>query len=217
MATEFIYIDPAAAKYLAGFKWQRDELLLRLEDEAQKERIPIINLEGIQLLSQLARLKQAQSILEVGTAIAYSTIWLARASSSAKVITLEIDERMVHRANENIAEAKLADRIEVIHRDATLGLPEQYAEQQFDMIFLDASKQKYELYLELYLPHLKSEGLLVVDNVLFHGLVFNPPQERRQAWIAEKLDQFNQILFNHPQLETSILPIGDGISLSIKK
>ncbi len=216
MASEYMYITPDAAAYVKKFEWQRDQLLLRLEEEARRERIPIINLDSIQVLQQLARIKGAQTILEIGTAIGYSTIWLARANSSAQVVSLEIDERMVVRARGNINEAGLSDRVQVIHRDATLGLPESYAEGSFDFIFLDASKQKYEQYLELYLPYLRSEGVLVVDNVLFHGLVFSQPSEPRQAWIAERLDQFNQKLFHHPQLQTTILPIGDGISISIK-
>lgn len=216
MAQQYIYINPDAAKYLKTFEWQRDELLLRLEKEAQNERIPIINLESIQLIHQLARLHKSQSILEIGTAIGYSAIWLARASKVARVVSMEIDARMVERARANIAEAELSERIQVLLHDATLGLPESYHDEQFDVIFLDASKQKYEQYLELYLPYLCSQGVLVVDNVLFHGLVFSEPSEPRQAWIADRLNQFNQTLFHHPQLQTTILPIGDGISISIK-
>lgn len=216
MAQEFIYIKDEAAQYLQQFLWQRDELLLRLEEMAKQERIPIINVESIQLLAQLVHIKQAQSILEIGTAIAYSTIWLARANPTAEVLTLEIDERMVQRAEQHLHEAGLSNRVKVLHRDATLGLSEEYTTRQFDMIFIDASKQKYEDYLELYLPYLAEGGLLIIDNVLFHGLVFSQPTERRQAWIADKLSEFNRKLFQHPELQTTILPIGDGIAISIK-
>lgn len=216
MGTGNSYIVQDAAKYISEYVWPRDELLLRLEEEARQERIPIIHLESIQLLHQLVRIKKAISILEIGTAIGYSAIWLARAHSKANIISLEIDERMVVRAQANIQEAGLADRITVIHRDATLGLPKPYDEMKFDFIFLDAAKKNYDQFLSLYLPQLLPEGLLVVDNVLFHGLVFRHPEERRQAWIAQQLDDFNHKLFQHPELLTTIHPIGDGLSISIK-
>lgn len=217
MATGEPYINDETSTYLTDFIWQRDDLLLRLEQEALVEKIPIIQIESIQLLSQLVQIKQAKSILEIGTAIGYSTIWLARAQPNAQVLSLEIDERMVKRARANISEASLADRVTVLHRDATTALPEPYTEKRFDFIFMDASKQKYEQYLERYLPLLEPNGVLAIDNVLFHGLVYRRPTERRQAWIAEQLNQFNHKLFHHPQLVTSMYPIGDGLSISIKK
>ncbi len=217
MASEAMYINNDTSRYLADFMWERDDILLRLEQEAQMERIPIIQVESIQLLAQLVQIKQAASILEIGTAIGYSTIWLARANPASRVISLEIDVRMVDRARANLAESNLADRVTVLHCDATNGLPDAYAQERFDFIFLDASKQKYNHYLELYLPLLQPGGVLVIDNVLFHGLVYSKPQERRQAWIADQLNQFNHKLFHHPDLITSIYPIGDGVSVSIKK
>lgn len=216
MVTGNSYIVQDAANYISEYVWPRDELLLRLEEEARQERIPIIHLESIQLLHQLVRIKQAKTILEVGTAIGYSTIWLARASEQAQVVSLEIDERMVARAQANIQEAGLANRVTVLHRDATLGLPKPYDEMQFDFIFFDAAKKNYDQFLSLYVPQLMTEGLLVVDNVLFHGLVFRHPEERRQAWIAQQLDGFNHKIFYHPELLTTIHPIGDGLSISIK-
>jgi len=213
---EGTYVNLEAAKYLAQYQWQRDQLLMRLEEEARAENIPIIDLASIQLISQLVRIKKAKHILEIGTAIGYSAIWLARSSAEARVVSLEIDESKVMRARANIEEAGLADRVEILHRDAELGLPEEFRKAAFDLIFIDAAKAKYERYLEIYLPLLADEGLLITDNILFHGLVYNRPAESRQAWIGEKIHQFNQRLFQHPELLTTFYPIGDGIAISIK-
>jgi predicted O-methyltransferase YrrM len=211
-----MYLKEEVARYLNQFEWKRDHLLLRLEKEAKEEEIPIIHLESIQLISQLVRMKQAESILEIGTAIGYSTIWLAWSHEKARVISMEIDEEKVVRARENIAAAGIADRVTILHRNAELGLPEELNDAKFDFIFIDAAKAQYGKYLDLYLPKLKEGGVVVTDNILFHGTVYQTSSEPRKARLGEKVHQFNLELFSHPQLLSTLLPIGDGIAISIK-
>jgi predicted O-methyltransferase YrrM len=204
-----MYLQEEVARYLKQFEWKRDNLLLRLEKEAKEEEIPIIQLESIQLISQLVRMKQAENILEIGTAIGYSTIWLAWSHEQARVISMEIDEAKVVRARENIAAAGLADRVTILHRNAELGLPDEFNDTNFDFIFIDAAKAQYGKYLDLYLPKLKEGGVVVTDNILFHGTVYQTSSEPRKARLGEKVHQFNLELFSHSQLLSTLLPIGE--------
>jgi len=207
--------NPAIEQYLSALVPPRSALLARLEQEAAAEGIPIIQLPAAQALRMLIRLHRPSAILEIGTAIGYSTIWLAEAAPQARVVTMEIDPERVVRARANFAEAGLAERIELIAGDATNGLPEQY---QFDCLFIDAAKGQYRTFLELYLPHVRSGGLVICDNVLFRGLVAAPEQaEKRIKPLVEKLDRFNQEMLQHPDLESVWLPVGDGLSVSMKK
>lgn len=137
--------NPVIEQYLSGLVPPRSALLARLEQEAVAEGIPIIQLPAAQALRMLVRLHQPSAILEIGTAIGYSTIWLAEAAPQAKVVTMEIDPERIARARANFAEAGLAERIELMEGDATQGLPEQY---QFDCLFIDAAKGQYRTFLE---------------------------------------------------------------------
>jgi predicted O-methyltransferase YrrM len=207
--------NPLIDAYVSRLIPPRSPLLTRLEQEAAAEGIPIIQLPTAQVLRTLLLLHQPRSILEIGTAIGYSTIWLAEAAPQAKIVTMELDESRIARARANFAEAGLADRIELIAGDATQGLPESY---RFDCLFVDAAKGQYRTFLDLYLPLLNENGLLICDNVLFRGLVASPEEaNKRQRPLVEKLDRVNVWLMEHPDLETSVIPVGDGITVSLKR
>lgn len=207
--------NPSIDAYVSNLVPQRSALLSRLEQEATSEGIPIVQLPTAQVIRLLLLMHKPLSVLEVGTAIGYSTIWLAEAAPQAKIVTMEQDDSRIARAHTNFAEAGVTERIELIAGDATLGLPESY---QFDCIFIDAAKGQYRTFLELYIPHLRENGIVISDNVLFRGLVASPDEaNKRQRPLVDKLNQFNTVLMNHPVLETSIIPVGDGIALSIKR
>lgn len=206
---------PAIDDYIAGLVPERSELLARLEKEAAAENIPIVQLPAAQVMRMLLLLHRPQSILEVGTAIGYSTIWLAEAAPEARIVTLDIDEDRLTRARSNVAEAGVLDRVEILLRDATLGLPDSY---QFDCLFIDAAKGQYRVFLDLYLPFLREGGLVISDNVLFRGLVATPEEAtKRQRPMIDKLQAFNKHLVEHPELETTFIPVGDGLAVSLKK
>jgi predicted O-methyltransferase YrrM len=207
--------NPLIDAYVSRLIPPRSPLLTRLEQEAAAEGIPIIQLPTAQVLRTLLLLHQPRSILEIGSAIGYSTIWLAEAAPQANIVTMELDESRIARARANFAEAGLADRIELIAGDATQGLPESY---RFDCLFVDAAKGQYRTFLDLYLPLLNENGLLICDNVLFRGLVASPEEaNKRQRPLVEKLDRVNVWLMEHPDLETSVIPVGDGITVSLKR
>ncbi|WP_429842799.1 O-methyltransferase [Brevibacillus sp. FIR094] len=207
--------NPAIDDYVSSLVPERSPLLKRLEQEAAEENIPIVQLPSAQVMRMLLLLHRPKAILEVGTAIGYSTIWLAEAASEARIVTMDIDEDRLARARENIKEAGCADRVEILSRDATLGLPESY---QFDCLFIDAAKGQYRVFLDLYLPLLREGGLVISDNVLFRGLVATPEEAgKRQRPMVDKLLSYNSHLMERPDLETTFIPVGDGLAISMKK
>ncbi|MEW9667271.1 O-methyltransferase [Ammoniphilus sp. 3BR4] len=202
-------------EYIEELIPSRDELLSRLEQEAKEERIPIIQLPSIQFIRTALLAYQPKRILEVGTAIGYSTIWLARAAPLARITTLEIDRDRISRAVVNFEQAEIRERVEIIEGDAGDGLPEHY---RFDCLFLDAAKGQYKHYLDLYLPTLEPGGIVICDNVLFKALVVEETVEnKRLAPMVKKLRDFNAYIMSHPELDTSLIPIGDGLTFSVKK
>ncbi|MBO8163897.1 MAG: O-methyltransferase [Brevibacillus sp.] len=206
---------PEVDAYLASLAPERSLLLRRLEREAAQEEIPIIQLPSVQMIRLWLLAHRPTSILEVGTAIGYSTIWLADAAPQASIVTIEMDASRAERAQANIAEAGMAGRVSVIQADATAGLP---GDQTFDCLFIDAAKGQYRTFLDLYLPRIVTGGLIICDNILFRGLVADPSQAgKRLRPMVEKLRDFNDYLRNHPQLETTFIPVGDGIAVSVKK
>ncbi|WGV61984.1 O-methyltransferase [Brevibacillus brevis] len=207
--------NPAIDDYVSSLVPERSLLLKRLEQEAAEENIPIVQLPSAQVMRMLLLLHCPKAILEVGTAIGYSTIWLAEAAPEARIVTMDIDEDRLVRARENIKEAGCADRVEILSRDATLGLPESY---QFDCLFIDAAKGQYRTFLDLYLPLLREGGLVISDNVLFRGLVATPEEAgKRQRPMVDKLLSYNSHLMERPDLETTFIPVGDGLAISMKK
>ncbi|WP_134700078.1 O-methyltransferase [Ammoniphilus sp. YIM 78166] len=201
--------------YIEALIPPRAELLQVLEQEAAEERIPIIQLPSIQFIRTLLLAFQPKRILEIGTAIGYSTIWLAHAAPLARITTMEIDKERITRALSNFDKAGIRERIEIIEGDAGDGLPEHY---RFDCLFLDAAKGQYKHYLDLYLPMLEPGGIVLCDNVLFKGLVSEETVDnKRLAPLVKKINDFNAYIMGHQELDTSLIPIGDGLTFSVKK
>lgn len=207
--------DPKIETYIQQSLPQSSPLLQEMEEVAREEQVPIIQKSAAQVLKVLLMAKQPKRILEIGTAIGYSTIWLAEAAPHARITTMEIDPKRVSQAVEYLDQAGVRDRVEVIEGDAREGLPDHY---KFDVIFLDAAKGQYRTYFDQYFPLLETDGLLICDNVLFRGMVAGAVQvEQKYERLVEQLRIFNQFLIEHPQLEVSLLPIGDGLAVAVKK
>lgn len=203
-------------RYMESLIPPRAELLMRMEREAAAERIPIIQLPSIQFIRFLLTMHKPKRILEVGMAIGYSTIWLAKAAPDAHITSIEISEEMVRRARQNFAEAGVSDRITVFHQDARDGLD---GEPRFDCIFFDAAKGQYHTYFDTYVPYLVEGGLLICDNVFFRGMIAEADEDvpKSRRGMIKKLRAFNHFLAEHPALETSFVSIGDGLALCIKR
>lgn len=192
-------------------------LLGELEDYAQKHLTPIIQKEVRCLLDCILTYKKPQRILEVGTAIGYSAIFFAKhTGKNGEVITLEKDADYIKRAKENFAKSDVYDKINLIEGDAVETITN--IDGEFDVVFLDANKSKYRHYFDVIFPKIKNGGLLICDNILYKGMVSNDELlPRKHYTIVRALRDFLPFLANHPMLSTSIIPIGDGVTISVKR
>ncbi|HEY8875233.1 MAG TPA: O-methyltransferase [Desulfosporosinus sp.] len=202
-------------KYLETLLGERDPLLQEMEQQALKETIPVVTPMVGNFLNLLVHMGKAQAILEIGTAIGYSTIWLGRAAESTggHVTTIDMNKDRRTRALKYFERAGLQNCITALEGDARKILPT--LETKFDFVFIDAAKGEYLEYLNLIYPLIAPEGVLVVDNVLFRGWVvpgsiFPPKYDR----MVNGLRQFIQDLSQNPYFTTTVLPFGDGVSVS---
>ncbi|GAB6173176.1 O-methyltransferase [Paradesulfitobacterium aromaticivorans] len=194
------------------------ELLREMERQALQETIPIVTPAVGNFLAFLVLTHKPQAILEIGTAIGYSTLWLAQAAREVggHVTTIDMNLGRRARALEFFGQAGLSDCITSLAGDARKLLPT--LGQPFDFVFIDAAKGEYLEYLELVSPLIAPGGLLVVDNVLFRGWVvpgamFEQKYERMVGAVREFLRRLSQ----DPQFVTTVLPLGDGLALSLKR
>jgi predicted O-methyltransferase YrrM len=211
-------VPDAVEGYLARLNRLPDPLLRELEARGRSERLPLIDAEVGALLRVLATAVGARRILEIGTAIGYSGIWLAGAlPPDGMLLTMELDEERARVARENFARAGLADRVSVIVGDAGRRLAKIAG--PIDLIFQDGDKRLYGPLLDPLVKLLRPHGLLVTDNVLWDGEVVpgflakpgRDPEETRA--IAE----YNERLTTHPELTTAIVPLRDGVAISVKR
>ena len=211
-------VAPYVTEYIREKTEQTDSLLLELEEYARQNSVPIAEPETARLLSVLTKLKRPERVLEVGCAIGYSSIIISRGlAANGSILTLEYSPEMAARARENIKRAALENVIKVVEADAKDYLAYIDEDECFDMIFLDGPKAHYVNMLDDAVRLLKKGGLLITDNVLFKGMTVDEGHfARRKVTIIHRLREYIDALMAHPQLETSILSQGDGVTLSVK-
>lgn len=192
-------------------------LVRELEKYARAHHVPIIHPEVAQLITLVLRAQNSRQILEIGTAIGYSSIVFSQAmGKKSQVITIEREQDMVSLARENIKKAGLQDNISILEGQAEEILPT--LEGPFDCVFLDAAKGHYMDFLPHCLSLIKGGGLLISDNVLFRGMVASDTLvKRRKITIVKRMRRYLECITNHSNLNTSIIPIGDGLAISLKR
>lgn len=212
-------VPPYITEYLREKTTHDDKFLHQLEQLAEEESIPIVEPETARFLSVMCRLLKPKRILEVGCAIGYSSILMAKATDSeCDITTLECDEGMVVRARENIKKAGFAEKITVIEADAKDYLSYLDDDEVFDVIFLDGPKAHYIYMLDECVRLLKKGGAIISDNVLYKGMTADDNHVvRRKITIVKRLRRYVDMLMEHSELETSLLPLGDGVTVSVKK
>ncbi len=198
--------------YLERLLPPRDVILAEMEAEAEREDIPISDPEVGRLLEVLARASGARTIVEVGTAIGYGTLCLARGAPEARVLSIDTDPVRLAHARGYLERAGVMDRVELLEGPALEILPQIAG--PVDLAYVDAVKIEYRRYLDFLLPRVRVGGMLVFDNLLWGGHVAEPPEEDDAA--ADALRAFNGYLMIHPQLRASLLPLGDGVGLATK-
>ena len=194
-----------------------DANVIAMKAEAKKKDIPIISDEGLIYLLQLIRLTEAKRILEIGTAIAYTAINIAMLNKDIIVDTIEKDEKMVVNAQENIKRSNLEKQIQIFHEDA-LEIALDLLKGNYDLIFIDAAKAQYQKFFEKFEVLLNDGGIIVCDNLLFHGLMEGKEEikSRNLRALVRKIKDFNNYLAQNNKFHTVFLKIGDGMAVSEK-
>lgn len=197
----------------------RSAIFLEMEQYAKENHVPIMQLVGMESLLQLLSLQKPQSILELGTAIGYSSMRMATKLANSTIVTIERDESKAELAQNYIERADLHHRIRVIVADALEVSNNELGENKFDAIFIDAAKGQYKNFFEKYAPFLNDGGVIYCDNLLLNGLSELPMSEvpRRKRTMVRNQHQFMEWLMNHPDYDTAFLPVGDGMLVSIKR
>lgn len=193
-----------------------DGILAELENYASEHNVPIVQPETAQLLTVLGHIKKPQSILEIGCAIGYSAILMAQTlSDGGNILTIEYNEEMAKLAKQNIERAGLSSVINVTLGDAKQLMPT--IDGQYDVIFLDGPKGHYIHMLDDCIRLLRKGGILIADNVLYKGMTAeNSLVIRRKITIVKRLRRFITELNSRSELKTSLLPVGDGVTISVK-
>ena len=203
--------------YLAGLRRDPHERLAVIDREGRGEGLPLVYPDTGALLHTLARTCGARRILEIGTAIGYSTLWMATAlPPDGALITMEYDAARAARARDHFAAAGYADRISVIVGDATRFLHKVAG--PFDLIFQDSDKKLYEPMLDRLVGLLRPGGLLVADNVLWNGEVISGyvTEKKYSEEDTAAIVAFSRKVAGDARLYTSFLQVGDGVSVSVK-
>ena len=211
-------VPDAIERYLSGLNHAGDAILDDITRGNASRGLPLVDAEVGALLRVLAMAAGATRILEIGTAIGYSGIWLAGAlPPGGMLLTLEMSGERAREARDNFARAGLADRVSVVIGDAQLKIAK--VSGPFDLIFQDGPKNLYSPLLDRLVALLRPGGLLVTDNVLWDGEVV-PGYSAAPAKPVDDtraIAEYNQRLATHPQLITATVPLRDGVSLSVKR
>lgn len=203
--------------YLNSIQKDGNEWIDNLRRQALEEKLPIIRNEVKQLLEIILLVQKPKSILEIGTAVGYSSILMSNyLGSDGKITTIERWDEMAVRARQNIKKAGKEEMIEVIEGDAEKILPNLSG--SYDLIFMDAAKAQYITFLPHCIRLLKTGGLLISDNVLQDGEISKSRWSipRRQRTIHARMREYLWEINHNPSLKTVILPISDGLTVSYK-
>ncbi len=185
-------------RYLESVHPAPNPLLLELEQHARKDGIPIVSRETGRLLSVLVHMMQANRILEIGTAYGYSTLWMALAQPPVgKIWTSDTDSSRTDVALSYFKRAGEDDHITIFNQDAR-ELLENFQQRNLDIVFIDTYKRRYRDYLDLVIPMLKRSGIVIIDGLL------------------DDDDRFNEYFLSHPQLNATILPLGEGTGIGAR-
>jgi predicted O-methyltransferase YrrM len=202
--------------YLAGIKPERSPVMAEMEELAERDRVPIVHWETGRMLAALCRAMDPV-VLEVGTAIGYSTLHMAEQLENGRVVTLERDPERAAQARDFLERAGVAGRVELVEGDARETIDR--VEGPFDLLFVDATKAEYRDYIDQAESKLSERALLVVDNLLMSGEVALP-ENAETFWSDDSLvaaRKLNAELLNSERWLGAVLPVGDGVGLAARR
>jgi predicted O-methyltransferase YrrM len=213
-----LIVPDAIERYLSSLNRAGDRVLDEIAKANETRGLPLVDAEVGGLLRVLAMAVNATRILEIGTAVGYSGIWLAGAlPPGGMLFTMEMNEARAREARENFARAGLSDRVSIMVGDAKLKLAK--VSGPFDLVFQDGDKQLYTPLLDRLVALLRPRGLLVTDNVLWDGEAAPGyvKEPKRDPQDTRAVVEYNERVAAHPDLLTAIVPLRDGVSIALKR
>ena len=189
------------------------EELQKIKEYALERHIPIIMDDTLEVIDEILTKKKPEKILEIGTAVGYSAMCFSEyLVQGGRIDTIERDEQRVLEAKENIKKVGVEEKIKIYEGDAVEILPT--LNEQYDVVFIDAAKGKYPFFLEQALRMLKPDGVILADNILYKGYVMSDYNKHKQRTAVTHLRQYIKEITENPELETTILEVGDGLAIS---
>lgn len=190
-----------------------EEELKIVKEKALENHIPIIMDDTLEKIEEILKEEKPKRILEIGTAVGYSATMFAKYTDEDCIIdTIEIDEERAKEAKENIEKIGIANRINIIVGNAVDILPT--ISQEYDIVFIDAAKGKYPVFLENAIRLIKNDGLILADNILYKGYVMSDYNKHKQRTAVRHLREYIQEITENEKLESEILEIGDGLAIT---
>ncbi len=212
-------VDPYVEAYIKTLLPHETGVLGELEAYAEAHLVPIIQPEIAQYLKVFLKILKPKAVLEIGTAIGYSGALMAFEMQEGTLDTIELNEDMFAKAKETFGLLETSvPGVKVTQHlgNATEVIPQ--IDKQFDLIFIDAAKGHYQAFFDLCFPMLKPGGVIISDNVLYKGMIAtNLYLVRRKITIVKRMRKYLDYISNHPEIDTTVLPMGDGLAISIKK
>ncbi len=190
--------------------------ILEMEEYAKEYNVPIIERDSIAFIMKFIKANDVKEILEIGSAIGYSAILMASVKDDVKITTIERDETRYMECLKNVKKCELEDRINVVYQDA---LEMNLSGVSYDLIFIDAAKGQYTKFFEKFKYFLKPGGVIISDNLKFHGHVGNRSKiaSRNLKQLVGKIENYIDFLKDNDEFETKFYDVGDGLSVSIRK
>ncbi len=191
------------------------ELIIEMENYALEHNVPIIEKESITFIMKFIKANNIKNILEIGSAIGYSTILMASVSPDVTVTTIERDETRYMECLKNVKKCGFESKINVVFQDA---LEVNLSNVAYDMIFIDAAKGQYTKFFEKFQYFLKDGGVIISDNLKFHGHVGKSSEieSKNLRSLVAKIEDYIEFLKNNKDFETKFYDVGDGLSVSVK-
>lgn len=209
------FIDEDVFKYIENFSSERENFK-ELVDYAETNRVPIVSQDVARFIELLLKIIKPKNILEIGSAIGYSSLIMSKASD-ANILTIEKDEETFKVLKENLKKYDTDNKIKAINDDAINALKSMDKEVKFDFCFIDANKSQYEEYLNLVYDLTRDNALILIDNILFRGYVAKDEDNKRYRTIIKNLKKFIEDVKSDRRFTASLLTVHDGLLLLRKE
>lgn len=209
------FIDEDVFKYIENFSSERENFK-ELVDYAETNRVPIVSQDVARFIELLLKIIKPKNILEIGSAIGYSSLIMSKASD-ANILTIEKDEETFKVLKENLKKYDTDNKIKAINDDAINTLKSMDKEEKFDFCFIDANKSQYEEYLNLVYDLTRDNALILIDNILFRGFVAKDEDNKRYRTIIKNLKKFIEDVKSDKRFTASLLTVHDGLLLLRKE